>query len=114
MIVCREAPDQDPDPVRAALHTTGRADPAVLADRDLAEIEMHIQTDEPQTALPSLDATVIWETGGRTTRTDSCSRHNRASRRGGHRGFVGLAAHLKHGLPSLRSPKSPIARCTGP
>jgi len=30
--------------------------------------------------------TVMWETGGRTTRTDSCSQHTRASRRGGHRG----------------------------
>ena len=82
----------------------------------LAEFERELiraRTDEPRTALPSLDVTVTRETGGRTTRTDSCSRHTRASRRGGHRGFVGLTAQLKHGLPSLRSPKSPIARCTG-
>src|SRR4051794_22579147 len=46
-------------------------------------------------------------TGGQTTRTDSGSRPNRASRRGGHRDVVGLTAQLKHGLPSLRSPKSP-------
>ena len=49
--------------------------------------------------------------GGQTTRTDSCSRHSRASRRGGHRGDVGLAAHLKLGLPSLRSPREPLSRC---
>jgi hypothetical protein len=113
MIVSSEGPDQDPDPAGLLCTRPAERTPAVLADRDLAEIEMHIQTDKPQTALPSLDTTVMWETGGRTTRTDSCSRHNRASRRGGHRGFVGLTAHLKHGLPSLRSPKSPIARCTG-
>jgi hypothetical protein len=49
-------------------------------------------------------------TGGQTTQTDSCSQHNRASRRGGHR-KVGLEAHrARNGLPILRSPRRPLFR----
>jgi hypothetical protein len=55
-------------------------------------------------------STTSRRTGGQTTQTDSCSRHNRAGRRGGHR-EVGLEAHrARDGLPILRSPRRPLSR----
>jgi hypothetical protein len=46
-------------------------------------------------------------TGGQTTQTDSCSQHNRAGRRGGHR-KVGLKPIAqKTACPACVPPKSP-------
>ena len=78
----------------------------VLDDRDLAEVAVDV---EPITLSPLLPSFVVGRrTGGQTTPTDSCSQHNRASRRGGHR-KVGLEAHrAANGLPSLRSRSGPV------
>jgi hypothetical protein len=90
---------------RRRLDPARRTELARLGNRDLAEIPVDIQPNAPHPF--SFLAVDQKGTGGQTTQTDSCSRHTRAGRRGGHR-KVGLKAHrAKTGLPSLRSPKSP-------
>jgi hypothetical protein len=44
---------------------------------------MHIHTYRPDHSYPPR-ARRCGSSGGQTTQTDSCSQHNRASRRGGH------------------------------
>jgi hypothetical protein len=63
------------------------------------------------TSSPSARPTK-WRTSGQTTTTDTCSRHIRASRRGGHR--VSPSSKLiVHKRPAqLRSPRKPLSRST--
>jgi hypothetical protein len=107
-IVAAEAPGEELERRRRRLDPTRRYDLAVLRERDLAEVAVDVQTDCSH--LNSLLAIDERRSGGQTTQTDSCSQHNQASRRGGHRNG-GLEAHRAiNGLPSLRSPRRPLSR----
>ena len=48
-----------------------------------------------------------WRTSGRTTTTDACSRHIRASRRGGHRNSPSSKLIVQNGLPNRVLRESP-------
>ena len=48
-----------------------------------------------------------WRTSGRTTTTDACSRHIRASRRGGHRNSPSSKLIVQNGLPNHVLRESP-------
>jgi hypothetical protein len=60
-----------------------RADLTRLGDRDLAEVAVDIETDRSHRHALLLVFGLV-ESRWTTTSTDSCSRHNRAGRRGGH------------------------------
>jgi hypothetical protein len=87
-----------PDPPR-------RAHPALLGDRHLAKLAMHVQADISHGLLLSID-----DTG------DQLGKRQRRIRARGTSGPVagaatekhGLTAHRANGLPNLRSPKEPL------
>ena len=78
-----EAAGEQPERLRRRRDPPRRAHHPVLDDRDLAKVAMHVQPDRPHLNL--LASITDGRTGGQTTQTDTCLRHNRASRRGGHR-----------------------------
>ena len=87
-------------------HPPGRAQPALLDDRDLAEVAVDVQTDASASSSSST-AAARRRQAGTTTTTDPCSWHARASRRGGHLRTPGSWPSTKaDGLPhlALRSP----------
>ena len=81
-IVLDQAARQQRQLLDGRLDPARRADLAVLADRDLAEVAMDVHPDEAHLHL--LLVACEREGGGQTTQTDTCSQHTRAGRRGGH------------------------------
>lgn len=98
-----------PDRLRGARDPTDARDAAALGDRDLAEIEMNIQTKElhEKTILSSRNRSMRWKAPRAATTTDSGSQPNRVSRRGGHLVIDGLAAQMHGGLPTSVLPQGP-------
>ena len=81
-----------------------------LGDRDLAEVAMHVQPDEPHT--PLLPRRRAGSAAGQATKTDSCSQHTRASRRGGHEQRRARSPSVTNGLPIRVSQQQPLSRDT--
>ena len=75
-------------------------------DRDLAEVAMDVHADEPH-RTPLLHE--HWEAAGKATKTDTCSRHTRAGRRGGHEQRRARSPSVTSGLPN-RSPGAAPSR----
>ena len=105
-VIRREALSEQLKTLGRGLDPPGRADAPALADRDLAEIQMHVQPDSSHLHHPSCRSTRR-RTGGQTTSTDPRSKRTWTSRRGGQRKARARSPSRKNGLPSLRSPKGP-------
>src|ERR1700722_316611 len=94
-----------PDRLRGSRNPPHARDPAALSDRDLAEIEVNIQTKKPhENHLPSRTGHMRWKAPRAATTTDSGSQPNRVSRRGGHLVIDGLARRPAHKRPSHKGP----------
>ena len=95
-------------PLRRGRDPTGRTHATVLDDRDLAEIQVHIQPDRPpHRSPPRLRTLTAGEPAGKRHRRDTRSRHNRASRRGGHRKARARSPSSKTACPTCVLPESP-------
>src|SRR5439155_23530233 len=62
----------------------------------------------PFSPRPPLSTSNSRRSSGLTTTTDTCSRHTRASRRGGHRTCPGSKPIVQNGLPNHVLPESPF------
>src|ERR1700691_4317953 len=96
-----------PDRLRGTRNPSHARD---LGDRDLAEIEVNIQTKKPhENHLPPRTGHMRWKAPRAATTTDSGSRPNRVSRRGGHLVIDGLAAQMHGGLrTSVLPTRAPV------
>ena len=111
----REAVGERPQPLRRSRHLPCLADPAVLPDRDLRELAVHIQSEAPaRHSSPPQSSWTRWETGGQTTPTDSRSQRIRASRRGGQLLTQARSSSNKTGLPDHVCSQMPLSRTVAP
>ena len=102
--------------LRRHRHPTRRAHHPVLADRDLTEITVQVQADRPtdpshqrlhdQSPPSRVDA--HGRSSGRTTQTDTCSRHNPGESQGRPPKSPGSQPIVQNGLPSAFSQKAPV------
>jgi hypothetical protein len=96
--------------LRRRLDPTRRAQLTSLHDRDLTKIQVHVQSDrspDHRHLVLLAHSSTERENHGRTTQTDTCSKHTRASRRGGHRECTGSKPIVQNGLPNCVLPESP-------
>jgi hypothetical protein len=103
--------------LRHRLDPPRRANRASLHDRDLTELQVHVQTDRPSERLHLILQSVALDyrrTSGTTTKTDTRSQRNRASRRGGHRKCPSSKLIVQKLPARLRSPRRPLSRSTDP
>jgi hypothetical protein len=87
-----------------------RPDAALLSDRDLAKVTVHVQTKPAHARLPS--ARMSGSAARHTTRTDPCSRHTGSSRRGGHEQRRARSSSVRTACPSASSLRRPCPGST--
>src|SRR5262245_21688985 len=112
LIVTAEALRQQLKRRRLALHPPRQPHLPSFCDRDLAEVAMDIQADEPHRTPPPLSLVNDWRRGGRHDNYGSVRAAHPDSRRGGHLQTAGSQPIMCDGLPYLRLPEAPGIRNT--
>src|SRR5262245_35443989 len=110
LIVTAEALRQQLKRRRLALHPPRQPHLPSFCDRDLAEVAMDIQADEPHRTPPPLSLVNDWRRGGRHDNYGSVRAAHPDSRKGGHLQTAGSQPIMCDGLPNLRPPEAPAIR----
>jgi hypothetical protein len=116
-VIRAQALRQPLEPLRLGLDPTRRAHHAVLRDRDLAEIAVHVQPDR-STDRPPHD-NLLASMDGENQRANDNDRYVLAAQPGQVAGAAkkdkpALEAHRPKGPARLRSPRKPPSRVTRP
>ena len=111
LIVAAEALREQLKRRRLGLHPPRQPHLASLRDRDLAEVAMHVQPDEPHRTPPPSLGRRRRRRGGRHDNYGSVLAAHPDSRRGGHLQTAGSQPIVSvDGLPNLRLPEAPGIR----